>query len=86
MLLDLVWPEPGVDPPPNCRHPRNPTVLCDDLDSATFTIRYLHLGAEWKNVYPVRPTNPDDVGDVENGIGFLGAFREDTLRFTVNLD
>lgn len=83
LLLDLIWPEPGMDPPPNCRDPRRPTVLCSDLDSPTFTIRYWHLGPEWQKVYPAWPVNPDNVGDVENGLGFLGAFREDTLIFTV---
>lgn len=70
-----------MDPPPNCRDFRYPTVLCDDLDTGQFVIRYKHLGPEWKRVYPVRPRIPDEVGDVENGLGFLGVFREDTLTF-----
>lgn len=81
LLLDFIWPKPGMDPPPNCRDYRYPTVLCDDLDTGQFVIRYKHLGPEWKRIYPVKPTIPDDVGDVENGLGFLGAFREDTLTF-----
>ncbi len=81
LLLDLIWPKPGMDPPPNCRDYRYPTVLCDDLDTGQFVIRYKHLGPEWERIYPVKPTIPDEVGDVENGLGFLGAFREDTLSF-----
>lgn len=84
LLLDFIWPKPGMDPPPNCRDFRYPTVLCNDLDTGNFVIRYKHLGPEWKKVYPVRPTIPDDVGDVENGLGFLGAFRQDTLTFISN--
>lgn len=81
LLLDLIWPKPGMDPPPNCRDARFPTVLCNELDTGQFVIRYKHFGPEWNRVYPVRPTIPDEVGDVENGLGFLGAFREDTLTF-----
>lgn len=84
LLLDFFWPKPKWDPPPNCRDPRYPTVLCDDLSSDDFIIRYLHLGPEWMKIYPVRPRIPDEVGDVENGLGFLGAFRQDTLVFTVD--
>jgi hypothetical protein len=59
-----------------------PTVSCDELDNNTIQIRYKHFGPEWQTGRPITRGGIDtDSGDVENGLGFLGAFRVDTFSF-----
>lgn len=62
---------------------REPDFDCSSLDDGRIYLRYLHLGPEWNKVFPARAADPLEVGDVENGIGFVGGFREDTLSFKV---
>ena len=61
-----------------------PTVHCRELDSNVAQIRYTHFGPEWEAVEPIYPVNPDDIMDVENGLGFVGAYRQDTFSFTID--
>lgn len=62
-----------------------PTVSCDELDSNTIMIRYKHFGPEWQTGRPIPQGGIDtDSGLVENGLGFLGAYREDTFSFQVS--
>ncbi len=61
-------------------------IQCDDLDSEIIHVDYLHLGPEWKNVFPLYPVDPEDIGDVNNGLGFFGAYREDSFSFKVNTE
>lgn len=57
-----------------------PTVRCDELDSNIIHIRYTHFGPEWGIGRPQK-NGPIDIesGLIENGLGFLGAYRTDTL-------
>lgn len=58
-----------------------PTVGCDELDSNTIHIRYTHFGPEWGIGRP-QENGPIDIESevVENGLGFFGAYRTDTLK------
>lgn len=59
-----------------------PTVGCDELDNNTIMIRYKHFGPEWRTGRPIEDGSIDtDSGVVENGLGFLGAYRVDTFSF-----
>ena len=61
-----------------------PTVKCHELQSNVATIRYTHLGPEWEAVKPIYPVNPDDIMDVENGLGFVGAYSQDIFTITID--
>lgn len=80
-LLNTIFPPPMDNA--SCRFAADPVVSCRDLDSNEVQLRFLHLGPEWNLIFPVRPSDPVDVGDVENGLGFLGAYRRGTLSYTV---
>lgn len=59
-----------------------PTVGCNELDNNTIMIRYKHYGPEWQTGRPIEEGEIDtDSGDVENGLGFFGAYRVDTFSF-----
>lgn len=61
-----------------------PTVTCRQLDTDEIFIRYYHYGKEWSNGKPFEFGQIDtESGDVENGLGFFGAYRVDT--FTIPL-
>ena len=81
-----------VFPPRNLRpgiDPRNITtyVNCNNLSSTIIRIRYKHLSKEWDIFRPGWfPADPLQWQDVENGLGFLGAFRQDSTSFTIQLD
>lgn len=81
-LIGAVFPSPGVDR--IACDSRLARIGCNDLDSEVVRFRYLHLGPEWQNVYPLYPVDPEDIGDVNNGLGFFGAYRSDSFNFTVN--
>lgn len=80
-LIGAVFPRPGTNAV-SCNF-AIANIRCSDLDSEVVRFRYLHLGPEWQNVYPIYPVDPEDIGDVNNGLGFFGAYREDSFRFTV---
>lgn len=61
-----------------------PTVSCHELQSNTVYIRYMHLGEEWKRIHPIRPPEPTEVGDVINGLGFMGSFYRNTITFSLD--
>jgi hypothetical protein len=62
-----------------------PTVGCDELDNNTILIRYKHFGPEWQTGRPIEDGRIDtDSGDVENGLGFFGAYRMDTFSFQLS--
>lgn len=58
-----------------------PTVGCNQLDSNIIRIRYTHFGPEWGTGRP-QENGPIDIesGLIENGLGFFGAYRTDTLQ------
>lgn len=61
-----------------------PTVSCDQLDSNEIMIRYKHFGPEWQPGLTIENGSIDiESGDIENGLGFFGAYRVDS--FTVPL-
>jgi len=66
---------------PRCRQPVIPKVSCSELSSDRVIIRYRQLGPDWESIYPVINIDPRSVGDVENGIGFVGAYREETVPY-----
>lgn len=61
-----------------------PTVKCHELQSDVAHIRYNHFGPEWEAVVPIYPVNPDDVMDVENGLGFVGVYKQESFSFTID--
>lgn len=82
-LLVEVFPPPGTLAG---RDPRflSPTVKCDELDSKEVRVEYIHFGPEWDNIKGESgPTNPTESLDVENGLGFLGAYRKGTFTFDI---
>ena len=59
-----------------------PTVQCDELDRELFMFRYSHFGPDWAGVLVDEQTPIDiEFGDVENGLGFLGAYRTGEFSF-----
>lgn len=83
-LLNTIFPKPRHQN--LCKVDVSPEVTCRDLSSSIVTIRYLHLGPEWKRVFPTRHPDPVKVEDIVNGLGFLGAYREDSFTYPVRLD
>lgn len=67
--------------------PRNlltyiPTPMCEDLDRELFMFRYVHFGPEWTHALPNEFSVIEiESGDIENGLGFLGAFRAGSFSF-----
>lgn len=59
-----------------------PTVSCEQIENRELQITYKHFGPEWEKGTPFRGPVDTESGDVENGVGFFGAFRQDT--FTIN--
>jgi len=82
-MLDKVFPQPnsvftGCDDIPS------PAVRCNDLDTNEVQIIYFHLGPEWNKVFPLYPTDPQDIQAIANGLGFLGAYYEGIATFLVD--
>lgn len=82
-LLGILYPAPGTNLI-LCRGTES-EIGCTDLSSPTVNLRYLHLGPEWKRVYPLYPVDPEDIQDVANGLGFFGGYREDTTSYNVRI-
>lgn len=80
-LLGIVLPAPGTNQI-LCRKTES-AIGCGDLESNTVNLRYLHLGPEWQKVFPIYPVDPEDIRDVENGLGFFGGYREDNFSYSV---
>ena len=59
-----------------------PPVECTDLDTDQFYVEYYHFGPDWDDYG--RPIDPLESFDVENGLGFIGAFHKETLAFPVD--
>lgn len=82
-FLGMLFPAKGVNLI-TCRGTES-EITCGDLESPKITIRYLHLGPEWQKVYPLYPNDPEDIMDVENGLGFFGGYRDETITYTVQI-
>lgn len=82
-LLGILFPDQGVNLI-TCRGTAS-EITCEDLESPKINIRYLHLGPEWQKVYPLYPNDPEDIMDVENGLGFFGGYRDDTTSYTAQI-
>lgn len=79
-FLGMLFPAKGVNLI-TCRGTES-EITCEDLESPKITIRYLHLGPEWEKVYPLYPNDPVDIMDVDNGLGFFGGYRDETISYT----
>lgn len=80
-FLGMLFPDQGVNLI-TCRETPS-EISCDDLASSIILVRYLHLGSEWQKVYPIYPNDPQDIMDVENGLGFFGGYRDETISYTI---
>lgn len=83
-LLGLVFPPRNINMP-QCQN-INPRIGCDELSSDVAYLRFYHLGPEWQRIFPIIQVNPDNVMDVDNGLGFFGAYRSDTITYSLSLD
>ncbi len=82
-FLGMLFPAKGVNII-TCRGTES-EITCEDLESPKISVRYLHLGPEWQKVYPLYPNDPEDIMDVENGLGFFGGYRDETISYTVQI-
>jgi len=87
LLVDLFPPPPEatVGIPPRFWLP---TVNCNELDQFTMFFRYIHFGKEWKDFRGTEFLDLDflDSGDIQNGVGFIGAIRQGEFSFDFELD
>lgn len=82
-LLVEIFPPSVIESDPNF-NPYNlrPRVTCDDLEREFFMFRYIHYGPEWEKAKPIKHGPIDtDSGDIENGLGFLGAYHGGRFSF-----
>lgn len=86
LLVEIFPPEIPLDVDYD-RYLMIPKVSCDDLDKEFFMFRYIHFAPEWAKGQPVR-YGPIDIesGDIENGLGFLGAYRRGSFSFEFEED
>lgn len=81
-----IFPPGQIDNPAIDPRVLSPTVACDELDNNTIMIRYIHYGPEWDLIRPERgPFDPTESPDVDNGLGFLGAYSRGNYSFTIDL-
>lgn len=81
-LLVNIFTPPLPDIPNFNTYLLFPTVLCDELDRELFMFRYTHFGPDWDEVLVDEETPIDiETGFVENGLGFLGAYRRGSFSF-----
>lgn len=59
-----------------------PTVGCDRIENREIEITYTHYGPEWEKGKPFRGSIDTESGDVDNGVGFFGAFSKGS--FTID--
>lgn len=85
LLVEVFTPrldgEDGRPIPPRLLFP---TVHCRELQSNVATIRYTHFGPEWEAVEPIYSVNPDHIMDVENGLGFVGVYSQNSFTITID--
>ena len=83
-LLVEVFPPVLPDVPNFDPYRLSPTVGCSQLDSNNFQLTYIHFGPEWTNGKKQQQGSIDpESGDVENGLGFFGAFNRETFNFSL---
>jgi len=78
-LLVELFPPPALDNPSVDPMGLMPTVNCNRLDVARIYLRYVHYGPEWNAVRFV--TDPLTSTSIDNGLGFFGGLRQDTLSY-----
>lgn len=79
-LLVEVFPPPLPDDPYFDPYALRPTVSCDEIDNREITIRYIHFDKEWAEGQPIEYAPIDiESGVIENGLGFLGTYRQETF-------
>lgn len=59
---------------------------CRELDTDAIEVAFTHLGPAWSGQLPEGPLlfDPTDSRFVENGLGFFGGLRQDTVRVRVD--
>lgn len=82
-LLVEVFPPILPDVPNFNNYLLFPTVNCASLVNKEFRIRYRHFGAEWDKGKPRMGQINTESGIIENGLGFIGAFRAGALSFSI---
>lgn len=78
-LLVEIFPSPALDNPSINPMTLFPTVNCNMLDTPRIFFRYVHFGPEWDAVRFT--TDPLQSTSIENGLGFFGGLRQDTLSY-----
>ncbi|CAN5222375.1 hypothetical protein BH23BAC3_BH23BAC3_15430 [soil metagenome] len=82
LLVEVFTPilpdNPSFDP-----YRLNPTVGCGQLDTNEIQITYIHYGPEWSIGSPFRGPIDTESGDVKDGLGFFGAYSEETFTITI---
>lgn len=85
-MLVEIFPPPLPDDPFFNPYNLIPLVDCDALTHSDIHIEFRHFSSEWKAGRPFRGLVDIESGDVINGLGLFGAFRDDEFSFTFNLD
>lgn len=85
-MLVEIFPPPQPDDPFFNPYNLIPLVDCDALTHSDIHIEFRHFSSEWKAGRPFRGLVDIESGDVINGLGLFGAFRDDEFSFTFNLD
>ena len=78
LLVEVYPPNPSINN--RNTNPRNlrSNVECNDVSQ--LHVRYTHYGPEWEILESGRfPVDPLQWQDVDKGLGFLGAFRQNTF-------
>lgn len=85
LLVEVFTPilpdNPAFDP-----YRLNPTVGCGQLDTNELQISYIHYGPEWSIGRPFRGPIDTESGDIENGLGFFGAYNEGSFTIVIDTD
>jgi hypothetical protein len=82
-LLVELFPPPALDNPSIDPMGLTPTVNCNRLDETRIYLRYVHFGPEWNAVRFT--TDPLESTSIDNGLGFFGGLRQDTLSYRFSL-
>lgn len=81
-LLVEIFPPAAIDNPSVNPMGLFPTVNCNMLDQPRIYFRYVHFGPEWDAVRFV--TDPLESSSIQDGLGFFGGLRQDTLSYAYN--
>lgn len=80
-MLVEIFPPPPPDDPFFDPYDLVPLVDCSQLTDTDMHIEYRHFSQEWDVGRPFRGAVDIESGDVMNGLGLFGAFRDDEFSF-----